>query len=169
MGIYKDAGGLVLPDSSPSGVPAGTGAYDTYTPTLTATTTSPDLGTSPTVFGYWAQQGKRVWGYAGITFGSSPSAGEGAYGILLPAVPVNRNQPVGTGYLLDASDNVRAVLGAVGVSTFYFAAATAKAIIFVSNVATEGLGSGDNPVGAAVPWTWAEGDSVTIQFDYEAA
>lgn len=143
--------------------------YTPYTPTLTASSSNPDLGTAPTTTGYYRRDGNRVWGYAGITFGTSPTAGSGTYGLLLPAEPIDRNQPVGSGYLIDLSDNVRMVLAAAGVATSFFAATASKAVLFTSNIATEGIGSGANPVGAAVPWTWAEGDSITLQFDYEAA
>jgi hypothetical protein len=146
------------------------GAYTTYTPTLTATTTSPTLGSGSTAAGYYKRVGRMVFGYCQIVFGTSgTNAGSGYYGLLLPVVPANRDQPIGIGYCFDNNDNNRFVVASAAVSTYFWSAATAKAIIVVTNIATEGIGSGDNPVGAAVPWAWEASDQILIQFSYEAA
>lgn len=147
-----------------------TGAYTSYTPTLTASTTSPTLGTGSSATGYYKRIGRMVTGYCQILFGTTGvAAGSGYYGLLLPVVPANRNQPIGTGYCYDNSDSGRFVVAAAAVSTFFWSAATAKAIIVNTNVAGEGIGTGNNPVGAAAPWTWAASDQILIQFSYEAA
>ena len=146
------------------------GAYDSYTPTLTASTTSPTMGTGSSVTGYYKQIGKMVHGYAVIVFGSAGVvAGSGYYGLLLPVEPVNRTQPIGIGYVFDYDDNLRFVVASAAVSPLLWAASTRKAIIVNTNVATEGFNTGDNPVGAAAPWTWAENDQIILKFDYEAA
>ena len=146
------------------------GAYTTYTPTLTASTTSPTMGSGSSVAGYYKRVGRMVTGYCQLVFGTSGvAAGSGYYGLLLPVVPANRNQPIGIGYCYDNSDNNRFVVAAAAVSTDFWSAATAKAIIVVTNVAGAGIGTGANPVGAAVPWTWEASDQVLIQFAYEAA
>lgn len=146
------------------------GAYDAYTPTLTASTTNPTLGSGSSATGYYKRLGHRVEGYASILFGSAGvAAGSGYYGLLLPVEPVNREQAIGIGYLLDYSDNVRFLVASAAVSPPLWAANTSKAIIVVSNAAGAGFGTGANPVGAAAPWTWAENDQLVVTFSYEAA
>ncbi len=146
------------------------GAYDAYTPTLTASTTNPTLGTGSSATGYYKRLGHRVEGYASIQFGSAGvAAGSGYYGLLLPVAPVNRTQAIGIGYLVDNSDNVRFLVASAAVSTPLWAASTKKAIIVVSNAAGSGFATGANPVGAAAPWTWAENDQLLVNFSYEAA
>lgn len=146
------------------------GAYTTYTPTLTASTTSPTLGSGSTAVGYYKRIGRIVHGYCQIVFGTSGvAAGSGYYGLLLPVVPANRDQPIGIGYCYDNNDNNRFVVAAASVSTYFWAAADRKATIVNTNVAGEGIGTGDNPVGAANPWAWEASDQILIQFSYEAA
>ena len=143
-------------------------AYTAYTPTIDAAT-PPTMGTGATATGYYGQVGKRVFGYALINFGTGAAAGTGSYGLLLPAVPVDRNQPIGTGYLADTSDNSRQILCAAVVVPALFAASTSRCILLVGNAPTDGFGDGNNPVGATVPFTFADSDSIGFQFDYEAA
>jgi len=146
------------------------GAYDAYTPTLTASTTNPTLGSGSSATGYYKRLGHRVEGYATIQFGSAGvAAGSGYYGLLLPVEPVNRTQAIGIGYVIDNSDNVRFLVASAAVSTPLWAANTSKAIIVVSNAAGAGVFTGANPVGAAAPWTWAENDQLLVTFSYEAA
>jgi len=146
------------------------GAYTTYTPTLTATTTSPTLGSGSTAVGYYKRVGRMVFGYCQVVFGTSGVvAGSGYYGLLLPVVPANRDQPIGIGYCYDNDANYHFEVAAAAVATFFWPAADRKAIIVITNAAGEGIATGDNPVGAAVPWTWAASDQILIQFSYEAA
>ena len=146
------------------------GAYDAYTPTLTASTTNPTLGTGSSATGYYKRLGHRVEGYCSIQFGSAGvAAGTGYYGLLLPVEPVNRTMAIGIGYLVDNSDNVRFLVASAAISTPLWAANTSKAIIVVSNAAGAGFFTGANPVGAAAPWTWAENDQLLVTFSYEAA
>lgn len=146
------------------------GAYTSYTPTLTGSSSNPTLGSGSSATGYYKRLGRMVFGYCTVAFGTSGvAAGSGYYGLLLPVAPVNRDQPIGIGYCYDNSDNNRFVVAAAAVSPYYWSAATAKAIIVVTNVAGAGIGTGANPVGAAVPWTWAASDSISLQFNYEAA
>lgn len=146
------------------------GAYTSYTPTLTASTTSPTLGTGASATGYYRQIGRMVHGYASIVWGSSgTAAGSGYYGLLLPVAPANRDQAIGIGYLLDYDDQVRFVVASLGVSVDLWAAATKKAIIVTTNTAGSGFSTGDNPVGAATPWAWSANDKILLNFSYEAS
>ena len=84
------------------------GAYTSYTPTLTASSVNPTLGSGSSATGYYKRLGRRVFGYLDITFGSSgAAAGTGYYGVLLPVQPANRDQPIGIGYILDSDDSLR--------------------------------------------------------------
>ena len=146
------------------------GAYTSYTPTLTASTTSPTLGTGSSATGYYKQIGRMVHGYASIVWGSSgTAAGSGYYGLLLPVEPANRDQAIGPGYLLDYDDQVRFVVASAVVAVDLWAAATKKALIVTTNVAGEGFSTGDNPVGAATPWAWSANDKILLNFSYEAS
>ncbi len=149
-----------------------TGAWTSYTPTLTALTTSPTLGSGSAVAGYYQRIGRRVTGYASIYFGSSGvSPGVGGYGLLLPVEPVNRPQAIGNGFLFDFDDSLRFVVAALAVAPGIWASSTSKAVILVTNIGGEGFGSipAKNPVGADVPFTWEENDQIVLNFDYEAA
>ncbi len=147
-----------------------TGAWTSYTPTLTASSVNPTLGSGSSATGYYQRIGRRVEGYVEILFGSSGVApGTGYYGLLLPVQPVNRNQAIGIGYCFDSDEQLRFVVASAAVATGLWAASTSKAIIVVTNDPGEGFGTGDNPVGAAVPWAWEEGDQIHLRFAYEAA
>lgn len=146
------------------------GAYTSYTPTLTGSTTNPTLGSGSSATGYYRRLGHQVIGKATIVFGSSGvAAGSGYFGLLLPVVPANKIQAIGIGFAYDNSDSLRFVVATAAVIPTIWAAATAKATLLRTNAAGTGFGTGDNPIGAAVPWTWAENDQIVITFDYEAA
>ena len=146
------------------------GAYTSYTPTLTASTTSPTLGTGSSATGYYRQIGRMVHGYASIVWGSSgTAAGSGHYGLLLPVAPANRDQAIGIGYMLDYDDQLRFVVASAAVSVDLWPAATKKAVIVVTNTAGSGFVTGDNPVGAATPWAWSANDKILLNFSYEAS
>lgn len=134
-----------------------TKAWTTYTPVLTAVTTNPTLGTSPTQEGYWCRLGNVIFGTARITFGTgSPTAGSGVYQISMPpAAPVQRSQVIGHGYIYDS--NVPALwqcsLRMSGANAIMAVTATAN----THNVTN------------AVPFTWAASDQIVLSFMYEPA
>ena len=147
-----------------------TGAYTSYTPTLTALTTPPTLGTGGTTAGYYKRLGRRVWGRAVITFGSgSTNAGSGYYGLLLPVVPADYIQPIGIGFAFNDADQDRFIVASLAIIPVLWAASTSKAVLLQNNVAGEGFATGDNPFGDASPWAWGAGDQIAVSFDYEAA
>mgnify|MGYP000859542446 CR=1 FL=1 len=146
------------------------GAYTSYTPTLTASSVNPTLGSGSSATGYYKRLGRRVFGYLDITFGSSgAAAGTGYYGVLLPVQPANRDQPIGIGYILDSDDSLRLKVCTASVAVGLWAASTSKAVLLVDNAPGDGFVTGDNPVGAAAPWTWSASDHILVNFDYEAA
>lgn len=74
------------------------GAWNSYTPTLTASSSNPTLGSGSTTTGRYTQVGKAVEGYFNVTFGTSgTAAGSGDYRISVPAsISSNYNgQPIG--------------------------------------------------------------------------
>lgn len=147
-----------------------TGAYTSYSATLTADGTPPTMGTGSTTQGYYKRLGRQVVGYASVVFGAaSVAAGSGNYGLLLPVEPVARTQPVGIGYILDSSDNLRLLVATAAVVPTIYSAATSRAVLLTSNTAATGFTTGANPVGATNPWTWAANDQIVINFCYEAA
>lgn len=84
---------LVLKPDGTGGVEWGTdatgggggGAWTTYTPTITASPTPPNLGTGGSISGAYEVIGKTLHLRVHIAIGTSPSAGSGIYQISLPA------------------------------------------------------------------------------------
>lgn len=146
------------------------GAYTSYTPTLTGSTSDPTLGSGSSVSGFYKRLGRWVRGKAVITWGTSGTAvGSGWYGLLLPVQPADKIQPIGIGFAYDDSDQHRFVVATAAVIPVLWAASTSKAVLLQSNVATEGFANGHNPIGAAVPFAWDASDQLAITFEYEAA
>lgn len=135
-------------------------AYTPFTPSIVGSSSDPTLDGSS--FGYFQRLGRRVVGYTSCIFSSN---GSGTFSFPLPVTPVNRRQPIGTGYLVDVTDSVAFYLTAVAVAPSVDA--SLRALFFMGGGAQ--LGAGANPVGSAVPFTWATSDSLTFNFDYEAA
>lgn len=128
------------------------GAWTAYTPTLTATTTNPTLGTGPTQSGRWSQFGKLVTGQASIIFGTSPTAGSGTYLVLLPAAVASSLVIVGNFMVFDSSGSTwRAGSIQQGASN-----TTAVLVMGGGNLITD-----------ASPWVWAASDEIRYSFMYE--
>lgn len=133
-----------------------TDAWTTWTPALTASTSSPTLGTGSSATGYYNQMGKVVVYWARIQFGTSgEAAGSGDYRVSLPVTAVARSGAVfGQGFLYDDTASTAALCVARYQST-----TTVDLII----------GSATEVVTDANPWTWAANDYITISGTYEAA
>ena len=121
-----------------------------FTPTLTAVTTNPTLGTSPTQTALVWLNGQMVNIWFTIIFGTGMTAGSGAYQVPLPtAYPIIAgayNTGVGTGRVYDSS-------GATGrITSLQIDPATQKIIMYDS---TNG-----NAITNAAPWTFAANDEV---------
>lgn len=131
------------------------GAWTSWTPTLTASTTNPTLGTGSDASGRYAQINKSVFFYATFTFGTGAAAGTGSYQISLPITAKNALNVVGSGWLYDSSANrLETCVVRLGATTYAWCYQTAT-----STYQTQ----------AAQPWTWAQGDVITIFGTYEAA
>lgn len=137
-------------------VAALTAAWTTWTPALTASTTSPTLGTGSAVSGYYKQIGKLVVYWARIQFGTAGvAAGTGDYRVSLPVTAAARSGAVfGQGFIFDDS-----------ASTAELCVARYQSTTTVDLI----IGSATEVVTNANPWTWAANDYITISGTYEAA
>jgi hypothetical protein len=134
----------------------GGSAWTDWTPTLTAVTTSPTMGTGAVRTGTYEQVGKRVTARGTVKFGTSGSAaGSGIYEVSLPvtarSLSPGRQQGSATAFS-HAGDFVDGTV-------FIESGATTKARLSIdSTVVTNSF-----------PWTWANGDQLDFTITYEAA
>lgn len=132
-------------------------AWTSFTPALTASTTSPTLGTGSADSGKYVQLGKIVVCSLAITFGTSGvAAGSGTYRITLP---VNASAGfvglwAGQGLGYDSS---------AGTSHQIQAAVNNASYIELWDM------SANSYVTASAPWTWAASDQIKLVITYEAA
>lgn len=139
-------------------------ATRSWTPTLTAVTTNPTLGTGSSSGGNYHRIGRRVWFDISLQFGSSgESAGSGVYLLSLPVVPVARTMIIGSGMIADASASTLLRTVQVGILA---SISSTNAVLIVDNAA---MGSGDTPVANDQPWVWGASDSILIAGSYEAS
>jgi hypothetical protein len=143
--------------ASQTNFPAG--VWTSYTPTLTAFTTNPTLGSGGGVSGRYIKLGKTVIGQASIIFGSSGvNAGAGTYYISLPINrPTNNEFALGSAVMRDASSSYIGQNGTVQGT----GAGADKAVIVYGGSAFSASATG--------PWTWAASDQIFINFTYEVA
>ena len=133
------------------------GAWTAYTPSLTASTTNPNIGSTGNIGGRYIQIGKTVIGQAKVVFGGTGvSAGSGVYYISLPVTALNAGQVEGQFFAQDESAAARQI-GSAWSDT------TTKLAFFYDGA------SGYPAVAASAPWTWAANDILACKFVYEAA
>ena len=133
-------------------------AWETWTPALTASTTNPNLGTTGTITGRYGRINKTYYGIAQFTFGGTGiSAGTGFYYVSTPATAQAAGPVVGSWFGFDSSGGV--------VATGVLVLDTTDKFIFYRS----GTGGGQYLVAAGVPWTWASGDFMRMNFQFEAA
>lgn len=127
------------------------GAWAAYTPSWTASTTSPTLGTS-TVTGRYRKMGKTVDVHISITIGTGFSAGSGNYTFGLPSgcVPLNAapSESFGTGTARDVAPSATSR----GYHVYYFSS-TSVALFKADD---------GQVMSATAPFTWATGDRITL-------
>ena len=83
-----------------------TGAWTTYTPTWTASTTNPTIGNG-TLQGRYIELGSAVFGEIRIVAGSTTNRGSGTYAISLPFSSIGYNhQPIGQVTIRDTSASI---------------------------------------------------------------
>lgn len=138
------------------------GAFTSYTPTLTASTTSPTLGSGSTAAGKYLRVQKLVIAQFQIIFGSSMAAGSGTYYVSLP-VTASTTSPyrhIGEGYFYDSSTSalLRPALTLPNDGTK----------VRATYPATWPTGT-ETSVAHGTPWTWAQSDQLNGWLVYEAA
>lgn len=148
----KDSSGTVVTIEGGSAL-----TYASFSPTLTATTTSPTLGTGGSVTGRYFQSGKHVVGDVVVQFGTSgAAAGTGTY---LVSLPVAASTALGF-----------AVMGsAYAYRNSGGTLRTAVAMRNSSTAAQFALDNGAGTMSSAAPWAWANNDLIVVHFAYEAA
>lgn len=120
-----------------------------FTPTLTAATTNPTMGTGATRYGWYVYlPGPSVFYVFHVTFGTSgAAAGSGGYAISLPVTAASPNAggipAVGSCQLADSSSG-----------------AFKNTACFITNGGTTLGLVGDAPVNQASPWAWANSDYI---------
>jgi hypothetical protein len=132
-------------------------AWASYTSTLTATTTPPDLGTGGSTVGRYIKIGRTVHFRAQVTFGGAGrNAGSGTYRIAIPVTAATGTQQVVAMQFTCAGNDYRAI-GQINSGADF--------ITFIR------YGDGGTALYAthANPAAWANGDYFTVTGTYEAA
>lgn len=166
----KASGDIEALTGAETGVIIAGGEWTSYTPAITAIdpfgsfggAVNPTMGTGSSLTGAYTRIGRMVVGRAQIVFGTGAAAGTGYYGITLPVTPRNTNQSMGLGFLTDISDSARIVSAPFAIATVF---SSTLGIILVEGQ----INVGASPASHAAPWTWADTDSISLNFMYEAS
>jgi hypothetical protein len=133
------------------------GAWISFTPTLTGSSTNPTLGPSSSRIGSYTQVGKLVTYKFLIAFGvSGSSAGSGFYKIDLPVTAIG----------------APSTINAFGVGQIYQNSGGARRMVGLSLESTTNLifrEAGGAIVDQGSPWAWTAGDQLSGLITYEAA
>ena len=133
-------------------------AYESWTPSLTASTTNPNRGSTGAASGRYGRIQKTVYGAGYFSFGGTGiSAGSGFYFTSIPVTAYEAGLVVGSWAAYDNSADTIAIGQVLLDST--------SRLAFYRN----GVGGGNFLVAATVPWTWAASDFIRFNFQYEAA
>jgi hypothetical protein len=135
--VHTDGAGLAL------ALTAGL-AWESWTPTLTAVTTDPTLGTGSVQEGRFLRMGPTVFARGYIKFGTSgTAAGSGLYRISLPVDCATDTLPVGDGMIRDVTlaSGMRGfcLIPPAGVTDRTEIYMTASPFTFMSNTAISGF------------------------------
>lgn len=135
------------------------GARTSYTPTLTASSSNPTLGSGSSRTGKYSKIGRQVDVDINIAFGSSgTAAGSGNYIISLPVTAAA--SPVG-----------KAGFGSIkcaGVTTYVHALFNGVSGVFL-RYNSQAVAGTDTTVTHSLPGAWTSNDSITLKLSYEAA
>lgn len=128
-------------------------AWAAYTPTWLGSSTNPSLGNG-SIDAAYTHIGKITFFRIRVTFGSTTNPGSGFWTFSLPATANGQVQDaIGQGNSFDTSAPARAGSTAVLASAGQVTA----------------LDDAGNRIGASTPFTWANGDTISISGTYEAA
>jgi len=127
----------------------------TYTPALTASTTNPTMGSSPTLVGRYQRHGGMMHAWGRIAFGTGMTAGSGVYNVSIPAAAEGSVSELveGSGILYDSSANDRNVMVPYGSGSTFLMMSEGNLVV-VTN---------------AVPWVWAAADVILWNVHYAVA
>jgi hypothetical protein len=161
--VSRHTNEVFIGDQGDTFVPWGRyGDWGTYTPALTAVTTSPTLGTNPVQEGRFTRHGTHATVHVNIVFGTSSAAGTGIYEIDLPttcqaasALFTAVEQVIGHGIARDSS-----------TGTIYHVAARVVGADIVRFETDQQTGDTD----ASTPVAWGDGDTVfngTLHYETE--
>lgn len=128
--------------------------WTTWTPSIFASTTNPTVGNG-TLTGRYKHVGRRVYFTLNFVFGSTSTAGSGAWGFTLPVTPDEALDQVVAARILDAGTDNKLALGIIDNVSGR-----------IENIVYEG---GNVVTHDAAPITWAAGDAIEISGVYEAA
>jgi hypothetical protein len=133
---------------------AMTGAWSTYTPAWTATSTQPVLNNG-TLTGSYIRIGKFVTVRIVLTPGTTSTFGTGSYRLSLPYAPV-----VGSHLTAICFDSSAGSIGWAGVARLFANSATGDNMRIVVLDGTAGVSN-------LIPFTWATGDQLQLCGTYE--
>lgn len=149
------ADGAVTPAKLQSGTGSGW-SWQTWSPTWTNVTVG-----NGTVIARYIQMGKTVRARLSLTFGTT-SAISGAVSFTLPVTAINnyiQNSQIGTGTLEDLGTNI--------YDPWITYNSTTTASVLVKNSST--TYTTFTALSSTVPFAWATGDIMHLNFEYEAA
>ena len=140
-----------------------TGAWTSYSPAWSATTTTPTIGNG-VLSGKYIQLGSLVFGSVRVLAGSTTDKGFGTYRITLPlaGAAVRNYQPIGQATFRDSS----ASKVFLGTAIFNNSDATRLEILIHNQVADFDEGF---PATHELPFFFSENDEILIEFQYERA
>lgn len=147
-----------------------------YTPTLTAATTAPTLGTGGSAVGEYRILNEFILGTFKLAFGTTPGAGTGIWGFALPFAADNSfhvvgsslttgfgdNDIIGTGYMFDATSTDASGPAALDVVTI-------SAVSYVRFLIGAYVGKATHAYSPGNPFTVASTDTFTGSFAYKRA
>lgn len=127
-------------------------AWTDYTPTWTATSVNPTIGTG-NIEGRYTQIGKIVHCHGILKMGATTTFGTGDYRISLPVTAIATCRATGSVHVIDYNTrNYTGVAVITGTDNLYFT--------------TDNMG---NPFSSTSPITWVDNDFFTWSITYEAA
>lgn len=134
---------------------AGSNAWASYTPTLTASVTNPTIGDG-TLSGRYCRIMDVVFFNISWTFGSTSAAGDGSYSFALPVTALDTTSRAFAARLTDTGSRYYDLSGFIATTS----------TVQIAQVM-------DNNLGGVVthnsPITWAAGDVLVVSGFYEAA
>lgn len=131
--------------------PQGWPGWFNYSPTWTASSSNPVLG-SGTLLGRYFPSGKKITMFIDLTLAADTTTGTGLWRFSTPCIAVTLKYYQGTGLTYDASP-----------STQQQCIAQLQSATYVSCFPYNSI----NGITATSPWTWAANDVLRFQIDFE--